>query len=261
MKYIFLNGVPRSGTTWLMSLFQSHPNIKSIFQPLFSYEFKNYLTEESTKQDFQKFLSLIYKTTNKFCLLESDLHQFEKPVFNKNDINMLFIKHVRYHNLLHTFIDFDPTIKIILLIRNPYAVIHSQLSCNREKDEDWLNARYKNDGKNYNYFGYNRWKDFVDLSVELQKKHPKNVIIIKYSELLENTFEVLQNLCMFLDIDFHQNMKLAISKFSSENGDGDYTVYNQKIDDNDWKDKLDSNIIDFITKDLDVSNDIYKSFL
>ena len=56
MKIISLNSCPRSGSTWLQSIFDAHPNIKSVYQPLFSYAFKNCLSNESTKTEFDQFL-------------------------------------------------------------------------------------------------------------------------------------------------------------------------------------------------------------
>ena len=47
---VAIHGVPRSGTTWLGSIFDSSPNVIYRNQPLFSYAFKSYLSEHSLVQ-------------------------------------------------------------------------------------------------------------------------------------------------------------------------------------------------------------------
>ena len=55
MNTIAIFGAPRSGTTWLGQLFNSSPNTLYRYQPLFSYEFKDYLSESNTKQNIKQF--------------------------------------------------------------------------------------------------------------------------------------------------------------------------------------------------------------
>ena len=44
----YLAGVARSGTSWLGQIFDSSPEVRYSFQPLFSYEFKNRVNENVT---------------------------------------------------------------------------------------------------------------------------------------------------------------------------------------------------------------------
>ena len=66
MNVISLHGVPRSGTTWLQSIFEAHPNIKTIFQPLFSYAFKNKINYTSTKKEWKEFIYGMLETKDEF---------------------------------------------------------------------------------------------------------------------------------------------------------------------------------------------------
>ena len=183
MKIISLHSAPRSGSTWLQTIFESHPNIKTIYQPLFSYQFKNYLTEYSTKQDFTNFINKIIHTKDLFCNMNTDFHtnknNIDIPRYPKSIINNILIKNVHHHYLIEYFIKWCPNIKIIGLIRHPCAVIYSQLNCQKEKDSDWLNGSTKNINKE-NYFGYNKWKEIYNLFYYIKKKYPNNIIIIKY---------------------------------------------------------------------------------
>ena len=48
--------MPRSGTSWLSQIFDSHPDTKFKLSPLFSYAFKNAVNIESSKKEWLKFL-------------------------------------------------------------------------------------------------------------------------------------------------------------------------------------------------------------
>ena len=42
MRHLALFGCPRSGTSWLGQIFNSAPDVAYRYQPLFSYEFKDW---------------------------------------------------------------------------------------------------------------------------------------------------------------------------------------------------------------------------
>ncbi len=69
---ISIHSVPRSGSSWLLSIFDSCLNTKCLYQPLFSYKFKNYLNTNSTKNDFNKFIDNI-KETNYYLNMDKFL--------------------------------------------------------------------------------------------------------------------------------------------------------------------------------------------
>ena len=54
MKLIAIHSMPRSGSTWLGSIIDSHPHICYKHQPLFSYCLKGYLDETSDYEKIQK---------------------------------------------------------------------------------------------------------------------------------------------------------------------------------------------------------------
>ena len=66
MNKIALHAVPRSGSTWLGEILNSNPFVKYCFQPLFSYKYKNFLSENSSTEDIIKFFNLIKITNDEF---------------------------------------------------------------------------------------------------------------------------------------------------------------------------------------------------
>ena len=78
MNLISLHSCPRSGSTWLQSIFEAHTNIKTVYQPLFSYAFKNRINKNSTKEEFNKFIDEIKDTNDEFCCMKANLHTNNK---------------------------------------------------------------------------------------------------------------------------------------------------------------------------------------
>ena len=79
----YLAGVARSGTSWLGQIFDSSLEVRFSFQPLFSYEFKNRVNEDSTAGEFRHLLEDIYGTKSPFLIQEDKRKSGEYPVFEK----------------------------------------------------------------------------------------------------------------------------------------------------------------------------------
>ena len=63
---VWISGMPRSGTTWLSQIFASSPDVRLKFCPLFSYEFKNALTEQSTAEDWRELFAAVYTKKSEY---------------------------------------------------------------------------------------------------------------------------------------------------------------------------------------------------
>lgn len=254
MKIISLHGVPRSGTTWLQSIFEAHPNIKTIYQPLFSYAFKNKINETSTKEEWDDFVKGMLDTEDEFCNMKSNLHTNNGKTdiirYKKEEIKYLFMKNVHHHNLIEKFIEFDENIKIICLIRDPRSVIYSQMTAKHEGLNDWLDCKDKNQNKSENYFGFNKWLEFRNTSIKLKELYPNNVILVQYEDLVNNTILELNKLLEFCEIDNHKNIKDVIEQINSKNENYDYSVFRNENTIEKWKGKLDDDIVNFIKNNI-----------
>ena len=250
MQLISLHSCPRSGSTWLQSIFEANPNIKTIYQPLFSYAFKNKINKNSTKEEFYQFINDIYKTDNNFCCMNSKIHTNNKKIdvinFKKDRIKYLLMKNVHHHNLMETFIKLHPTIKIIGLIREPCSVIYSQMNAKHEKLKDWLNGTDKNKEQEENFFGYIKWLEVKEIFYRIKEKYPNNIIIVKYEDLVKDTIDEVTKICNFCNVDLHDNMEKSIGLMKSQHEDYDYSVFKNKDTLTKWKGKLDNEIVEYI---------------
>ena len=66
IKLGWISGMPRSGTTWLSQIFASCVDVRMKFCPLFSYEFKNILDENSSSIQWEKLFSDVYQTKSEY---------------------------------------------------------------------------------------------------------------------------------------------------------------------------------------------------
>ena len=251
MKVILLHSAPRSGSTWLQTLFDSYPNVKTVYQPLFSYAFKNRVNDDSTTKEIDELCKDLLLTNDPFCLRETKYHtnnnETPMPVFSKGEYNTLLIKNVHHHYLMERFLQCGH--KLLALVRDPRGVINSQLCASRETDPDWLYARTKNNNQRENYFGYIKWKQVLYMFDDLKDRYPEQVNIIRYEDLVINFEAEVQQISSFLGFDKNpmcEAQKIITSKDSSY----DYSIYRTNIVIDKWKKNLDPKIIDYINNDI-----------
>lgn len=259
MNKVAIHSVPRSGSSWLGQIFNSSPAVKFRFQPLFSYAFKDYLNENSSLNDINNFFSLIEKSTDSFLLQKDKIEQGIYPEFKKNKkISHCIYKEVRYHHILENMLSIDPDVIVIGLVRSPYAVINSFLESPREfrKDygwdelEEWRYANSKNQKKIEEFYGYEKWKEVVFLFKKLKECYPWRFYLLNYDELLNHTYEEVEKVFKFSNLDMTEQTLNFILQSKNSNFNDAYSVYKTKKTDMNWKNNLNSAIIDCISKDL-----------
>lgn len=256
---IAIHGVPRSGTSWLAQIFNSHPDIKLKFQPLFSYALKNEVDEHSKKLD-------IFAFYNKMWLNDIDLFlNFKDPIIHKNypeflkkkNPSNLVFKQVHHHYVLNNLLEQDENIRVILLIRNPLAVLSSWKNAPKEFNpewdfsQEWRHAFLKNKDLKENYFGYLKWCETTELFLKLKNEFSERVYILNYSDLLSDTVKEVEKLFEFSrigepDIQTYE----FINKSKSINHSDPNSVFKTKSNDSAWENDLPIEIINEIKKDI-----------
>lgn len=258
MKRIALHSVPRSGSTWLGSIIDAHPQINFKFQPLFSYTFKDYLDENSSKNRIINFFNEISNSNDDFLNQKHAKELGLIPIFEKENIEAIVYKEVRYNHLLENMMYKDQELLLIGLIRNPLSVIYSWWKAPKEfKTElgwnfeaEWMEAPSKNLNKKEEFNGYYKWKEVALLFLELEKKHPNRFYLLSYNDLLNDTLNKVKEIMKFigLELDLQQEKFIKLSK--NNNVEDAYAVFKRKSNDDQWKEKLPKNIIEYIKKDL-----------
>ena len=133
LKIVSIHGVPRSGTTWLGHIFNSHQNVAFRYQPLFAYRFRDRIDLNSSRKEVYSFLDDLYHCLDDaFILNKPEMASKIHPKFKKvENPSFLVMKMVRFHYMIKKFLDTIDDVKVIGIVRNPLAVINSWLSSPR----------------------------------------------------------------------------------------------------------------------------------
>ena len=255
---VAIHSAPRSGSTWLGNIFNSSPRVKFSYQPLFSYAFKDYLNENSNSDSIQQFFDLILKSDDSFINQQEGIDKKIIPSFIKADqFSHNCYKEVRYHNLLSNMMLQDSELRLILLIRNPLAVLYSWRLAPREFrsdlgwdfTEEWRFAAKKNQNNPESFYGYEKWKESTELFLNLKTNHPERVMLVTYDEMISNIEDLVFDLFKFVNLEVEEQTLNFLSSSKAMNHSDAYSVYKKKSIDNAWK-ELPSQIIDYVFKDL-----------
>ncbi|MFB6317429.1 sulfotransferase [Saccharicrinis sp. FJH54] len=259
MKRIAIHSVPRSGSSWLGSIFDSHPNVAYRFQPLFSYTHKSQLRPKSSFDDINTFFEDILNTKDSLVLQKEAISNKLVPEFTKNEPTHIVYKEVRYHHILENLLKTDPEIKVIGLVRNPCAVINSWIKAPKEfrknegwkiKDE-WRCAPKKNADKPEEFNGFEKWKEVTLLFHKLNAEFPERFYLLKYDSLLQNTQNAVEQLFNFCDLEVpEQTSSFITASRSIHNSDNSYSVYRIKDNDLNWENELPNAISSQIKEEL-----------
>jgi len=254
---ISIHGVPRSGTTWLGAIFNSHPDVAFRLQPLFAYRFKGRITQNSSVAEIAAFFSDLYTLSDDGFILRGEgiLPDFE--MFPKSPSpKCLVMKEVRYHYLLETFLQRAENFKAIGIIRDPRAVINSWLRAPREfkpewnPAEEWRYAPKKNLDKPEEYNGYEKWKEVARMFLDLQSRYPQCFYLVRYEALVDNALEEVRKLFAFAELDMHEQTLQFLQSSQSNHSDHPYSVFKKRGQSKHWEQELDPLIADEILQDV-----------
>lgn len=263
MNKIAIHSVPRSGSTWLGAIFNSHPDVIYRMQPLFSYAFKDYLNENSSDETINKFFSEISNSEDDFLHQRAAKKNGLIPVFEKSDnFSHICYKEVRYHHILRNLLNRDKDIKVIGLIRNPFSVINSWLKAPKEfktelgwkAEEEWRFAPSKNQDRPEEFNGYQKWKEVAFLFLELKKNFPERFFLLEYENILQNPKLEVNNLFSFCGLFLDPQTIKFIDQSTQFNNSDPYSVFKVKRKDDKWKSELSPFIIKEIKGDPEFSH-------
>lgn len=210
LPLIALWGPPRSGTTWLGQIFDSHPDVAYRYQPLFSYRFKGTVSHDSPPATVHQFLYDLTTSEDDFICQKTKRTEGVVPVFAKHTPCQLVFKEVRYLHLASHFLATVPTSRAIAILRHPCATINSWLKTPREFRpewdwrKEWRQAQSKNLGRPEEYFGFERWQWAARHFLALAESYPDRFTLIRYEDLVQSPRPVVANLFARSGLDLPQ---------------------------------------------------------
>jgi hypothetical protein len=255
-KCIWVAGVARSGTSWIGQIFNSHPNVRYRFQPLFSYEFKGRLNEESTRVAFETFADELWQSDSEFLTQADKIASGEYPRFVKNkEPTTLVFKENRYLSLIEPMLRRMPSLSVVGVVRHPCAVIESWSRNEREFPrgsvlrEQWRFGQCKNSGPQ-DYFGFYKWKEVANLFLDLEQQYPGRMQLIRYEEIANQPELTAEKMLESAEIELCDEVINFLADSQSHHSDSYYSVFKNTGQQQRWRESLDAHIIDEIYSDL-----------
>ena len=223
---IFIFSLPRSGSTLLQKIISSSEHVSSCAEPwfllpLFYMQKKDgQLTEYSQKISLQALNSLKKNLQKKSVSYDKKLKEFILSIYKElSEPNSKFFldKTPRYYLIINEISNMFPNAKFIFLFRNPLELISSKLiNHNKRMKTLYGEAIDLLHGPAY-------LKDGYDL---LNKKSLK----ITYSELVNDTKKVIDNLNRYLNISIDNKIIQNLSSINISGTLGDPSLMNNSDD-------------------------------
>lgn len=199
---IFVAGVPRSGTTLVQNILDSHPDIyggpefdricniidlrRKLHRSIKNGRIDTYLN----RQDVDRSIANLIKG-------------FLYPVARRN--NCSFVSEKTPWNILayNDLIEILPEAKFIYIIRYPHAVIASMLNvAKRAKREGVRPPDFTQSISLACYY----IESVLKLIHQLDKKYPGKILTLKYEQLLQEPLTEIKQLCSFIGVTFDDRM-------------------------------------------------------
>lgn len=254
-KVIYISGVARSGTSWISQIINSAPNVRFKFQPLFSYEFRDQINEDSSKEELYRFYENLFVSEVDFLLQKDKVLAGTYPVFSKKDETVLAFKDNGFQSFIEPMLRKTNNMLFVGVIRNPNATLYSWTQNEKEFPkgsdilQEWRFANCKNNG-NEDYFGYYKWKEVANLYLDLEQKYGDRVQILHYDAFLNKTEEKVEALFDKLGIPFSNQTQEFLSVSGAGKDTDYYSVFKSKKNKDEWKSKLPLYIQQEIQADL-----------
>lgn len=253
---IYIAGVARSGTSWLGQIFNSSPIVDFRFQPMFSYELKDILSNNPKKDDFIHFYEAMKITESSFLSQADKVSSGDYPKFKKNDVkSVLVFKENRYQYFIEPLLRNIPEMKLIGIIRNPCATLNSwrknskEFPPNSDLLKEWRFGDCKNEG-HHDFFGYYKWKEVANMYLDLQDKWPDRVKVIYYDELVSSPHVLSKEIFRFCGLPFCSQTQEFLNKSTSTHNDSYYAVFKDKTVASAWISEFPDEIYQEIEHDL-----------
>jgi hypothetical protein len=264
MDKIAIFGVPRSGTTWLSQILNSHPDVALRFQPLFSYGHKGSLYEYSSAEEIRIFFEEIFCTQDAFALMATEM-QKNYPVFRKAVApTHIVFKETRYLNLIENILTQCSEVKIIGIVRNPLAVMASWVLAPKEFNStwdinsEWRSAPSKNQNRPEEFYGFDKWKESVEAFLHFKSQFPQQFLLVRYDELNRAPLDTTRKLFDFCGLEVCDQVRDFLDASKSRHDSDPYSVFRAKASDDRWQGVLPDEIAKQIMLELkNTSLDIF----
>lgn len=256
-RVLWITGMPRSGTNWIGQIVASHPAVRFKLCPLFSYEFKNALDEHSGADDWEALLQATYLRKSEY--LDQDYLRRDGlvPDFAQRQPYppVLAIKSTRHQHLLGRLLELVPYARVLAIVRDPRAAIHSWLSNPKEFPTgadpmaEWRSGACRKDGIG-EFWGFDDWKMVTCIYLDLAERFPTRFQLTRYEDWVRYPCTLTAGVLDGLNLSMHEQTIGFLHESQHTHLDHPRAVFKSPQVSSRWQGALDPRIAMQIEKDL-----------
>lgn len=186
-----IQGVPRSGTSWLGQIVNSAPSVQYRFQPIHAHSFPRALSDRASGREVAVFFNDLLESDEPYINQRDGLTLGGSvvPVFEKTSPTHVIYKEVHDFEAARNALVVSANVIMVGVVRNPIDVIESWVGNPLEFPpawdirEEWLDAGSKNSEYAGNLFGIQRWTQVTRSILELTDLYPERCLLVRYEDL------------------------------------------------------------------------------
>jgi hypothetical protein len=259
-RLVIIDGMPRSGTSWLAQIVESCPIVRYRLSPLFAYSLKGRIDASSVRDDWLGLLEDAYNSNDAYMTRERERADGRYPVFLERLAKppVLALKFDRFHDLMPKILQYFVAdgIRIVFIVRHPCAAVHSWLTAPREFPPDadplehWRDGRIKKQSYG-DFFGFEDWKRVTRMQLDLAAAYPNSTRMLRYESLVADPVGVTRDLFEFLALPFDTQTTAFLEASSATHHPDTYAVYKHPTLTDRWRNELHPAIKNAILSELD----------
>lgn len=238
---IFILSLPRSGSTFLQRMLAAHPAVSTVSEPWLLLPlilgFRDDYVYSSMQQKFivQAFNDFIENVSEGKEAYYTAVRNFATQLYTKSaDLNSTFFvdKTPRYHLIAEEIIHIFPESPIILLWRNPLAIVSSCIN-------SWGKGRW-----NVHRYRIDLFHGLANL-IKFNKNYKDRILSIRYEDLIDSTDEYLKLIFKFInlspgDADLKGSKKIMLSGKLGDKSEELENNISDRINPDKWRNTLSS---------------------
>lgn len=264
-RIIGIFGVPRSGTSWLGQIFNSSPETRFAYQPMFAEVFRDQIHARSTACEMREYLKKIYDLQEDFLTQDDGRPKSRKLVFGKTskEPEAFVFKEVMYLYMIPRFLRNLPEMKVVLLLRNPYDVLKSWYNAPKEFypewniEDEWRFAQSKNWFLPERYYGFHRWQESVMLATQLKSEFPDRAYVLKYEDLNDMPVKCAKQLFEFSGLAWQDQTEKFIVQSRSKTESDPYSVFRNPDDRTSSMSELPDSVREKIDREMNLFSEVH----
>ncbi len=237
-------GMPRSGTSWIGQIFDSHPRVAFRLDPLFSYAFKNQLDANSCAGSIRDFFAAVHNSDDDFLLQTERRREGIYPTFTKIDVpDTLVFKTTRFHHLLEPLLQRSRELVIVAIVRHPCGAICSWLETPREfpstadPSVEWRTGRCRKTADE-EFWGFDDWKSVTLRHLELESRHPERFAIVRYEKLVASAEAETERFFRFCGLELSDQTRDFLQASHASHNSDSYSVFKSPSVVDRWRERL-----------------------